>query len=82
MADTVYGKRETLDAGEHEIRIDDGGGPDFGPAVLPDDCYLVMGDNRGNSNDGRMFGCVPRALILGRVEGVFVRGGRPVWRKL
>jgi signal peptidase I len=76
------GQWETLDAGEHAIRTEDDGGPDFGPTVLPPDCYLVMGDNRGNSRDGRMFGCVKREMILGRVKGVFVRAGRPSWQKL
>lgn len=82
VRDTPRGKRETLDAGEHTIRVDDGGGPDFGPTLLGQDCYLVMGDNRGNSRDGRMFGCVARSAILGRVEGVFMRAGRAVWMSL
>lgn len=81
VRETTEGMLETLDAGEHVIRVDDGGGPDFGPKVLAEDCYLVMGDNRGNSRDGRMFGCVERSAILGRVEGVFARSGHAVWIK-
>jgi signal peptidase I len=77
--DALY---ERLDSGEHEIRADDDGGPDFGPTTLGPDCYLVMGDNRGNSRDGRTFGCVKRELILGKVVGVFARDGRPTWRGL
>jgi signal peptidase I len=34
--------------------------------VVPPDSYLVMGDNRGNSADGREFGPVPQSTIVGR----------------
>lgn len=48
---------------------------DFGPKVLGDREYLVLGDNRGNSHDGRSFGPVPRETIHGRVEAVVWRHG-------
>lgn len=35
--------------------------------VLPPLTYFVLGDNRGNSNDSRMFGPVQRENIVGRV---------------
>ncbi len=35
--------------------------------VVPEKQYFVMGDNRDNSSDGRVFGFVPRDLIKGRV---------------
>jgi signal peptidase I len=59
-----------------------GGGPDFGPTRVPADRFLVLGDNRGNSRDGRFFGWVDRDAILGRAVAVCVRGGKPVWRPL
>ena len=36
-------------------------------AVVPEDCYLVLGDNSGNSGDGRYFGWLPGDHIVGRV---------------
>ena len=71
--------REALGAEPHPLDLDDGGGPDLGPVTLPRDRYLVLGDNRGNSRDGRYFGLVDRDAILGHVEGVWLRGGRPTW---
>jgi signal peptidase I len=34
--------------------------------VVPAHSYLVMGDNRGNSADGREFGPIPERSIVGR----------------
>ncbi|MBD2510270.1 MULTISPECIES: signal peptidase I [unclassified Nostoc] len=36
------------------------------PQTIPDDSYLVLGDNRNNSYDGRCWGVVPRQNIIGR----------------
>lgn len=39
---------------------------DWGPIVLQQDEYLVLGDNRGNSNDSRNFGPVRGAVLIGK----------------
>jgi signal peptidase I len=36
------------------------------PTVVPPGCYLVMGDDRGDSLDSRWWGCVPDRNLLGR----------------
>lgn len=39
---------------------------DFGPVVLGEGEYWVMGDNRANSQDSRFFGPVQRGSMVGR----------------
>jgi signal peptidase I len=73
---------EDLGAAPHRVILDGGGGPDFGPVTVPAGEYLVMGDHRGDSFDGRMFGFVPRSAIFGRAVGVFLRGGALTWAPL
>ena len=42
----------------------------FGPVTVPEDHYLVMGDNRDNSADSRVYGFVPREEITGKANQV------------
>jgi signal peptidase I len=73
---------ESLDGKSHPLSLDHAGGPDFGPVEVPKGDALVLGDNRGNSEDGRMFGFVKESSIMGRAEGVFLRHGHPTWMPL
>jgi len=42
----------------------------FGPVTVPEDRYLVLGDNRDNSADSRFYGFIPRDEIVGNAKTV------------
>lgn len=57
----------------------------FGPVIIPEDSYFVLGDNRDESLDSRFLGFVTRAQIKGRAWRIYwsweqERG--PRWERL
>ena len=42
----------------------------YGPSVVPEGQYIVLGDNRDNSADSRVYSFVPREEIIGRSNSV------------
>ncbi|MFH0873726.1 MAG: signal peptidase I [Candidatus Komeilibacteria bacterium] len=47
-----------------ELRVGDS---NIEPLVIPADHYFLMGDNRANSLDSRIFGSVEKKFVIGRV---------------
>ena len=42
----------------------------YGPTVVPEHQYFVLGDNRDNSADSRVYSFIPREEIIGRSSSV------------
>lgn len=91
---TVNGESLALDAPDEgpaerfgqrraRLNLEHGGGPDIERLVVPPGQVLALGDHRGDSLDGRVFGLVDERELLGRAVGVYWRRGEGlVWQSL
>jgi signal peptidase I len=55
---------------------------DWGPIVVPDSHYFMMGDNRDDSYDSRYWGFLPRLNVRGRPLLVYFSFDPSSWRPL
>jgi signal peptidase I len=63
---------EQLGTVTHELQyLRDQSGYDFGPVLVPKESVFVMGDNRDNSQDSRVWGWVKYNKILGRALVIY-----------
>jgi len=77
-----FGEREALLNLTSQPHYNRGGGPNF-EDVVPPGMVLAMGDNRGNSNDGRKFGFISEKELFGRAVAIYYRRGDGfTWKSL
>ena len=66
--------RESLLDHSHQAmlsgQLSSGSARSFGPEVVPEDQFFVLGDNRNNSADSRIYSFIPREQIIGRSSSV------------
>lgn len=79
---------ETIGDASHKIYISDQRDRDspFLDRPVPEGQYLVMGDNRDCSRDGRIIGYIPEGNLVGRAVRVWMNwdseARRPLWNRI
>jgi signal peptidase I len=73
---TIEALRVTESIGQHQRRVQFLAGVSakntFGPIVVPEDNFMMLGDNRDNSADSRYIGFVPRHLLSGQAHHILL----------
>ena len=57
--------RKTIDGGTTVPLHEANANSDLAPLAVPENHFFVLGDNRGNSSDSRVWGFVPRENVIG-----------------